>query len=75
MNRKYTAEEFLLMVDKIKESKKEPFLSSDLILGFPGETDNDFEETQNTLKKADFSYILTLKNQNPIITQHAVSLF
>ena len=57
MNRKYTAEEFLLMVDKIKESKKEPFLSSDLILGFPGETDNDFEETQNTLKKADFSYI------------------
>ncbi|MBQ2125374.1 MAG: hypothetical protein II196_06245, partial [Spirochaetales bacterium] len=34
-----------------------PFLSSDLILGFPGETDEDFQETQNTLAKAKFSYI------------------
>ena len=57
MNRKYTADDFLLMVDKIKSNKENPFLSSDLILGFPGETDEDFIETQETLKKADFSYI------------------
>lgn len=57
MNRKYTADEFLSIVEKIKSSKSEPFLSSDLILGFPGETDEDFIETQNTLKLVDFSYI------------------
>lgn len=57
MNRKYSAEEFLLMVEKIKASKNNPFLSSDLILGFPGETDEDFLETQSTLAKAKFSYI------------------
>ncbi|MBO5289040.1 MAG: tRNA (N(6)-L-threonylcarbamoyladenosine(37)-C(2))-methylthiotransferase MtaB [Spirochaetales bacterium] len=57
MNRKYTADDFLLMVDKIKSNKENPFLSSDLILGFPGETEEDFIETQETLKKADFSYI------------------
>lgn len=57
MNRKYTADDFLSILKKIRSSKENPFLSSDLILGFPGETDEDFIETQNTLKLADFSYI------------------
>lgn len=57
MNRKYTVDDFLSIVEKIRSCKSEPFLSSDLILGFPGETDEDFIETQNTLKLAGFSYI------------------
>lgn len=57
MNRKYTTDEFLSIVEKIRSSKENPFLSSDLILGFPGETDEDFIETQNILKLSNFSYI------------------
>ena len=57
MNRKYTTDAFLSIVKKIRSSRENPFLSSDLILGFPGETDEDFIETQNLLKLSDFSYI------------------
>jgi tRNA-2-methylthio-N6-dimethylallyladenosine synthase len=50
MNRGYTKEEYLELISKIKEKLPKASLSTDLILGFPGETENDYLETKELLK-------------------------
>jgi tRNA A37 methylthiotransferase MiaB len=45
MRRNYTKEEFLLAIKKINEKFETPLLATDVIVGFPGETENDFKET------------------------------
>ncbi|MDX5495763.1 MAG: tRNA (N6-isopentenyl adenosine(37)-C2)-methylthiotransferase MiaB, partial [Wolbachia endosymbiont of Nomada marshamella] len=45
MNRKHTAEEYLEIIDRFRKLKPEIEFSSDFIVGFPGETEKDFEET------------------------------
>ena len=57
MERKYSKEEFLEKVEKIREIKKDIFLSTDLILGFPSEDEEDYLETVDFIKKINFSYI------------------
>lgn len=57
MNRKYTKEEFLDMVNKIRSVRPDISLTTDLIVGFPGETKEDFEETLEFLKLINFSKI------------------
>ena len=57
MNRKYSTDDFFKKIEMLKESKNNLFISSDLILGFPSETDNDFNNTLNFIKKIDFSFI------------------
>ncbi|MDP3320409.1 MAG: radical SAM protein, partial [Bosea sp. (in: a-proteobacteria)] len=45
MNRKHTADEYRRLVARIREARPDIALSSDFIVGFPGETDSDFEDT------------------------------
>lgn len=54
MNRKYTKEDYLQKVIKAKEAIPGLALSTDVIVGFPGETDEDFEETLDIMRKVEF---------------------
>ncbi len=57
MNRKYTKEEFLNMVNKIRKVRPDISLTTDLIVGFPNESEDDFKETLEFLKLINFSKI------------------
>lgn len=61
MNRRYTAEEFLTATKLIRENFKDVMLTADVIVGFPGETKEEFEETYNFLKKIKFYKIHVFK--------------
>jgi tRNA-2-methylthio-N6-dimethylallyladenosine synthase len=54
MNRKYTKEHFIVLVNDIRKNIKDVTLTTDIIIGFPGETENDFEETAKIMRKASF---------------------
>ncbi len=54
MNRKHTVSEYLSIVDKIRSKRSDIALSSDFIVGFPDETDNDFENTMKFIEKVKF---------------------
>jgi tRNA-2-methylthio-N6-dimethylallyladenosine synthase len=54
MNRKYTKEAYLEKIEKVKKLLPGVALSTDVIVGFPGETDEDFEETLDVISKVGF---------------------
>ena len=54
MNRKHTIEEYLGIISKLKKINPLVKFSSDFIIGYPGETDKDFEETLKLIKKVKF---------------------
>lgn len=54
MNRKYSKDEYLSKVEKIRESLNDIALSTDLITGFPSETEEDFLDSIDVIKKANF---------------------
>ena len=57
MNRKYTKEQFLNLVDKMKKMIPEVVFSTDIIVGFPGETEEDFEDTLDVVRKVNFEQV------------------
>ncbi len=57
MNRKYTKEQFLSLVDKMKSTIPNLTLSTDIIVGFPGETEEDFEDTLDVVRKVNFEQV------------------
>lgn len=57
MNRKYTKEQYLNLAYKIKEQNPDIELSTDIIVGFPGETEEDFEDTLDVVKKVKFEQV------------------
>ncbi len=59
MNRFYTVEYYLEQIEKINQIFDKPFLGSDIITGFAGETDEDFNITQHNLEKSGLSQIHT----------------
>lgn len=61
MNRKHTAEEYLEIIDKLRRLKPEIELSSDFIVGFPGETEQDFEDTMELVKKVKYAQAYSFK--------------
>ena len=59
MNRHYTKEEYLELVNKLRESVPDIGLSTDIIVGFPGETEEDFEDTLDVIKQSRFDSVFT----------------
>lgn len=57
MNRFYKVEDYLAQIDKINETFDTPFLGSDIITGFAGETEEDFQITVENLQKSGLSQI------------------
>ncbi len=57
MNRRYTKEQFLELVDKMKARIPNVVFSTDIIVGFPGETDEEFEDTLDVVRKVNFEQI------------------
>ena len=54
MNRKYTTSQFKEITDRLKKAYPEVSLTTDIIVGFPGETDEEFEKTYKFLKEINF---------------------
>ncbi len=57
MNRKYAIEDFVSSIKKLRKEFPDISLSTDIIAGFPGETEKDFEKTLSVLKKLDFDVV------------------
>lgn len=57
MNRKYTKEQYLNLVEKMKNKIPNLTLSTDVIVGFPGETNKEFEDTLDVVKKVKFEQV------------------
>ena len=61
MNRNYTREDYLALVDKIKTAMPDISITTDLIVGFPGETGEDFEDTLSLVKEVGYSSAFTFQ--------------
>ena len=59
MNRRYTKEQYLALVDKIKTAMPDIALTTDIIVGFPGETPADVEETIDVVRKVQYDNAFT----------------
>ncbi len=69
MNRKYTKADYMTLIHKVKEKMPDIVLTTDIIVGFPGETDEDFAETMSVLREVEydtiFSFIYSKRQGTP----------
>ena len=69
MNRKYTKEEYLALVEKLRAAVPEIALTTDIIVGFPGETEEDFAETIDLCRKVKydsaFTFLYSIRKGTP----------
>ena len=79
MNRKHTVDDYLTIVDKIRNVRPDIALSSDFIVGFPDETDKDFENTMKFIEKVNFviaySFIYSPRPGTPAQYKDNISIF
>ncbi len=61
MNRKHTAEDYLRIIERIRAARPDILLSSDFIVGFPGETDDDFEQTMQLIDAVGYGAAYSFK--------------
>ncbi len=61
MNRKHTRQDYFKIIEKLREARPDMGLSSDFIVGFPGETDKDFEDTMDLVRKIGFTQCYSFK--------------
>jgi tRNA-2-methylthio-N6-dimethylallyladenosine synthase len=61
MNRSHTAESYLALLDRVRAVRPDIALSGDFIVGFPGETDADFEETLSLIEAVGYSLAFSFK--------------
>lgn len=69
MNRKYTKEDYLLLIEKLKAAVPEIAITTDIIVGFPGETEEDFEETMDLVGRvrydSAFTFLYSIRKGTP----------
>jgi len=61
MNRKHTAADYLHLIDRIKTARPDMALSGDFIVGFPGETEQDFEDTLTIIRQTGYASAFSFK--------------
>ena len=61
MNRKHTADDYLRLIDRLRAARPDLALSSDFIVGHPGETEPDFEATMALIRAVDFAQAFSFK--------------
>ncbi len=61
MNRSHTAESYLKLIEKIRAARPDILLSGDFIVGFPEETEEDFEDTINLIKEVKYGQAFSFK--------------
>jgi tRNA-2-methylthio-N6-dimethylallyladenosine synthase len=61
MNRRHTAAEYLSVIERIKAARPDMAMSGDFIVGFPGETEEDFEATLNIVREVGYASAFTFK--------------
>ncbi len=61
MNRKHTREQYFRLIERIRAARPDILLSSDFIVGFPGETDQDFADTMDLLRTVGFGASFSFK--------------
>ena len=69
MNRRYTQEHYLGLIEKLRKANPDIAFSTDIIVGFPGETEEDFQQTLEVVKKVKyhqvFSFIYSKREGTP----------
>ena len=61
MNRKHSAQSYLDTLEKVRKIRPDIAFSSDFIVGFPGETDEDFEDTMNVVRQVGYQSAYSFK--------------
>jgi len=61
MNRRHNRDEYLRLIERIKAARPDLALSGDFIVGFPGETDEDFEATLAIIREAEYASAFSFK--------------
>ncbi len=61
MNRRYTKEQYLELIEKLRKVRPDIAITADVMVGFPGETEKDFEETIDLIKKVEFDNLFSFK--------------